>query len=78
MRKLILIYSKPACAYCYRAKKYLEGHKLEYKEIDITVDSFARQFILEQGHKTVPQIYLNGRSIGGYEDLIKLDIKDLK
>ena len=49
-------------------------HKgIEYKEINIEEQPEAREFVISEGHRTMPQIYIDGKSMGGYTELVKLD-----
>lgn len=77
---MLTVYSKNNCAFCVQAKNYLTQKNIEFKEIKIDEDSEAREFILEQGHRTVPQIYLNEELFvsGGYQGLVKLTEDQLK
>ena len=54
---MIVMYSKPDCGHCVLAKAWLDRHNVEYTEIDVSSDPDALNFIREQGHRTVPQIY---------------------
>lgn len=69
------IYTTMLCPYCYRAKKLLAQHGADFTEIDVMVDQDRRREMIERagGRRTVPQIFINGRHIGGYEDLYALD-----
>ena len=76
---VVEIYTKWGCPYCYRAKALLEG-KLGEKgialtEYDITMGGPRRAEMLERapGRTTVPQIFIDGRHIGGCDDLLALD-----
>jgi glutaredoxin 3 len=70
----IQMYTTPWCAYCVRAKALLDSRGLEYKEIVLDDDSGFRQRLLDlTGGWTVPQIVIDGRSIGGYTELWQLD-----
>lgn len=70
----IIIYTKDPCPYCVRAINLLNEKKLAYKEIDLT-DKFdeIERIKKETGWRTVPIILINGRVIGGYDDLKALD-----
>ena len=51
---------------------YLESKNITYEEVNIEQDLEARQWILEQGHRTVPQIYINDRLVeGGFNGLVE-------
>jgi glutaredoxin 3 len=68
------MYTTRWCGYCVRAKALLEAHGLEYEEISLDDDPAFRQRLLElTGGWTVPQIVVDGRSIGGYTELWQLD-----
>jgi len=68
---MIVIYSKPGCAYCTRAKALLTQRGLEFEELMLGVN-FNREFLLEKfpNAKTFPQIEVTGIGIGGYEELV--------
>jgi glutaredoxin len=61
-----LIFSKPDCPWCTRAKDLLTVHDSSYIEFNIDEDETARTFLKESNLKSVPQIYHNGRLVGGY------------
>lgn len=52
------MFSKSNCPYCDSAKALLDSKNIRYNVIDITQDSSAKEFVIEQGHKTVPQLYI--------------------
>lgn len=69
------VYSTNYCPYCVRAKQLLDAKDVDYTEIDVTGNDEARMALVEKsgGRKTVPQIFINGQSIGGYDDLRALE-----
>jgi glutaredoxin 3 len=69
------IYTKAFCPYCVRAKGLLQSKGTQFEEYDITMDSTKRQEMLGRAHgqTTVPQIFIDGRHIGGSDDLAALD-----
>ena len=69
------IYTKIYCGYCYRAKHLLESKGIEFTEYDITLGGPQRAEMLERKPDavTVPQIFIDGRAIGGSDDLARLD-----
>ena len=71
----ILIYTTPFCGYCAAAKRLLTKKGAEFTEIDVMMDSAQRQEMLAKsnGRRTVPQIFIDGRHIGGFDDLSALD-----
>lgn len=66
----VVVYGKPGCSFCTSAKGLLERNVIEYDYIDISEDKEAYSYIIEQGHRTVPQIYIDKRHIGGYNELL--------
>ena len=75
MKKInIKIYSTSWCPSCDYAKRFFEEKDILYEEINIEKKGWSRDDLYNlTGGRTVPQIVINGKSIGGYEDLIKLD-----
>ncbi len=70
----IIIYTKDYCGYCNRAKGLLKIKQVNYKEIDITHDEKKVQEMQELSKRaSVPQIFINGKHIGGCDDLFALD-----
>ncbi|RYY42234.1 MAG: glutaredoxin 3 [Sphingomonadales bacterium] len=71
----IEIYTKAFCPYCSRAKGLLDGKGADYEEFDITMGGPKRQEMIERagGRTTVPQIFIDGKHIGGSDDLGALD-----
>ncbi len=67
----IVVYSKNMCGYCVKAKSVLNSKGLEFEEINIEEKPEAREFVISEGHRSMPQIYVDGESIGGYNDLLK-------
>lgn len=76
---MIILYSKTVCPYCVNAKNYLRSRGIEFREINIEQDEEAREFILSQGHRTVPQVYYGGKLLveGGWQGLSKMSAEDL-
>jgi glutaredoxin 3 len=71
----IEIYTKFLCPYCTRAKGILKAHGATFTEHDITLGGAKRAEMLARsnGRTTVPQIFIDGRHIGGCDDLMALD-----
>jgi glutaredoxin 3 len=69
------IYVKTTCGYCWRAKHLLETKGIEYKEIVVDFGGPERERMIERanGRRTVPQIFIAGRHIGGCDDLFALE-----
>jgi alkyl hydroperoxide reductase subunit F len=70
----IEVYSKEWCPYCAKAKALLDAKGLSYKVIDVTHDmALEREMIARSGRRTVPQIFVGGEPVGGYDDLAGLN-----
>jgi len=71
----IEIYSSGFCAYCVAAKNLLKAKGLDWRESRIDLDPAAREAMLERsgGRRTVPQIFINGTHVGGFDDLARAD-----
>lgn len=71
----IEVYSKAFCPYCTRAKQLLAAKGVEYEEYDITMGGPRRAEMIQRanGRTTVPQIFIDGRHIGGSDDLHVLE-----
>ena len=70
---MITVYSKNNCPFCVQAKNLLKIKGIEFEEVKIDEDSEAREFVLAEGHRTVPQIYQDGKLLveGGFQGLSK-------
>ncbi len=74
--KTVTVYSTTWCPYCVAAKRFLDGKKVPWQEINLTDDDEGRAALVEKsGRRTVPQIYVGETHIGGYDDLRALDSK---
>ena len=70
----VQIYSTRWCGYCVRAKTLLDSRGIPYEEILLDDDPAFRQRVFDlSGAWTVPQILIDGRPIGGYTELWRLD-----
>lgn len=70
----VKIYTSRWCGYCVAAKRLLAQKGVAYEAIDATADPALRRWLLEAtGRSTVPQVFIDGRPIGGYDDLRALD-----
>lgn len=69
------IYTSPFCPYCARAKRLLDGKGVSYEEIDVYQHPNRRDEMVERagGRTTVPQVFIDGQSLGGCDDIHALD-----
>ena len=72
----IKIFTTKSCGYCFLAKKLLERNNYNYKEIDVSDRENLRQKMTElsNGLRTVPQIFIGKKHIGGFSELNKLHL----
>ena len=73
----IEIYTKAFCGYCARAKALLDSKGAHYRETDVTMDraGFDAMVVRANGRRTVPQIFIDGRHVGGSDDLAELEAR---
>jgi glutaredoxin 3 len=70
----ITLYTTEPCARCLRAKKLLESHGLEYREVNLVKDPIGRRELVDlTGQMTFPQIVIDGRPLGGFKELMEAD-----
>ncbi|MCD5410184.1 MAG: glutaredoxin 3 [Clostridiales bacterium] len=73
MKKKVVIYTWKTCIFCIRAKRLLKNKGVEFEEIDIGDDiNNLRQLETKTGSGTVPQIFVEGKYIGGCDDIVNL------
>lgn len=60
MKNEVVVYGKPNCPFCNKAKNILDMKGIQYKYIDVSVDLHSKDFLVSEGHRTVPQIYVDG------------------
>lgn len=73
----VVMYSTGACPYCVRAEQLLTKKgvvDLEKIRIDLDPERFEEMLTLSQGARSVPQIFIGERHVGGYDDLVDLDM----
>jgi glutaredoxin 3 len=70
----VLVYTTASCPYCVRAKRLLAARGIVYEEIDVGADAELRADLVRRtGRRTVPQIFIDERAVGGFEELAELD-----
>jgi glutaredoxin 3 len=70
----VTIYTTRVCSYCVAAKRLLSARGVPFQEVDVTGDDAKRAWLVEAtGRRTVPQIFIGGEAIGGYDELAALD-----
>jgi glutaredoxin 3 len=70
----VRVYTKKNCPYCIRAKALLSKKGVAFDEIDVEQDDALRTWLVETtGQRTVPQVFVGDRSLGGFVDVDALD-----
>jgi glutaredoxin 3 len=69
------VYTTTYCPFCTRAKNLLKSKGVAFDEIDVTDDDALREKMIELsgGRRTVPEIFINGKIVGGFDELKALD-----
>ena len=75
MSAKVEIFTGANCAYCVAAKTLLKSKGLDYQEFRIDLDPARREEMLvrSENRRTVPQIFINGEYVGGFDDLAAAD-----
>lgn len=70
----VVVYTKCYCVFCNRAKALLRAKNVEFREFDITHDVKLQDEVRRRsGRMTVPQIFIDEKPIGGYDELRRLE-----
>ena len=70
----VVVYTKDYCPFCNHAKRLLRSKNVDFEEIDVTHDWDVQEKVqLLSGRRTVPQIFIDGEAVGGFEDLRRLE-----
>ena len=70
----IKVYTKDYCSYCHSAKALLSSVGADYEEIDITATpEVINELVKKSGLMTVPQIFVDGKCLGGSDDIHAMD-----
>ncbi len=69
------IYTTPICGFCHAAKRLLSSKNVAFTEINVMMSSTRKQEMIQRanGRRTVPQVFIGGTHVGGFDDLSKLD-----
>jgi glutaredoxin 3 len=70
----VVVYRTPTCVYCFRVKHLLESKGIPFTEVDVSGDPGKRQWLFDvTRRRTVPQVFINGKPVGGFDDLARLN-----
>ncbi len=73
----VTMLTNPTCGYCHAAKNLLQDQGITYEEVDLIKDGEqAQRLLIKSGQRTVPQIFINEKPIGGFTELSKLVRED--
>lgn len=66
---MMIIYSRTICPYCANAKSLLESKGIKFTEVNIDSNAAGRDYLVEKGLRSVPQIFQGEVHIGGFDKL---------
>ena len=70
----VVMYTTAVCPYCVAAKNFLKSRGAHWEEIRVDTDIEARRRMMEMAKRSsVPQIFIDGKHVGGYDELVALD-----
>ncbi len=70
----VIVYATRFCPYCMLARRLLKKKGVEFEEISVSGDNTLwEEMEQKSGRNTVPQIFINGESVGGFDDIAALD-----
>lgn len=70
----VVVYANQSCPYCVRARKLLDGKGVEYELIDVGGSAqLWAQMEAHSGRNTIPQVFVNGQHVGGFDELYATD-----
>jgi glutaredoxin len=77
---MLTLYTKNNCGYCIQAKTLLKNNDIPFEEVNIETDTNAKEFVITEGHRTMPQIYKDGKLFveGGFTGLKDLGVDTIK
>ncbi len=71
----VSMYCTQICPYCKRAESFLEKKGVQVEKIFIKNEQEKNEMVEITGRRTVPQIIIGDRCVGGYDDLVELDVQ---
>src|SRR5215203_1086735 len=70
----VIIYRTPSCAYCVMVHRLLESKGVPFVEVDVSADPAKRRWLQDvTQRRTVPQVFINGKPVGGFDDVARLN-----
>lgn len=73
MNHKVIVFSTPSCPWCVRVKQYLQSKRIAFKDVNVAQDTAAaREMVRRSGQQGVPQLWIDGRVVVGF-DKAKID-----
>ncbi len=70
----VIVFTTPSCPWCLRVKQYLQSQKINFKEVNVARDQVAAaEMVRKSGQQGVPQLWIDGRVVVGF-DRQKIDV----
>jgi glutaredoxin 3 len=70
----VVVYRTPVCGYCVRVHHLLQTKGVPFKEVDVSMDPGKRRWLMDvTRQRTVPQVFINGKPVGGFTELAQLE-----
>ncbi|GIX37593.1 MAG: hypothetical protein KatS3mg128_0379 [Silanimonas sp.] len=70
----VVMYTTAVCPYCVAAKNFLKQRGVAWREVRVDLDPAEREaMVARTGRTSVPQIFINGHHVGGFDDMVALD-----
>lgn len=70
----VVMYTTAVCPYCVAAKNFLKQRGVAWREVRVDLDPAEREAMVARARRTsVPQIFINGQHVGGFDDMVALD-----
>ncbi len=67
-QKKVIVFSTPTCSWCHKLKSYLRSSGVRFKDIDVSRDaSAARDMVRKTGQQGVPQTWIDGKPVVGFD-----------
>lgn len=70
----IIVYKTQHCGYCVRVSHLLASKGVPFQEVDVSDDQGKRRWLVDvTKRRTVPQVFINGKPVGGFDELARLN-----
>ena len=72
----VIMYESPACPFCRAARVFFEKRSINFESILVDSRDVFDEMVKRSGRDSVPQIFIGDHHVGGYDDLVELDMDD--